>query len=86
MPLHNVAARTLHPLHRYRRDITDALRPFYADDGSLGSRIACAIEYALRLAVARRAVILTIPSLEALVELCRWCLVLNSHADDDLPS
>jgi CRP/FNR family transcriptional regulator, cyclic AMP receptor protein len=52
----------------------------------LSSRIVCSIEYILRLAVARRAVIPTIPSLEAQVELRGWCLVLNSHADDDLPS
>ena len=32
IPLHNLAARLLHPLRRYRRYITDDLRPFYADD------------------------------------------------------
>jgi len=31
VPLHNVAARVLQPLHRYRRYITDDLRPFYRD-------------------------------------------------------
>jgi 3',5'-cyclic AMP phosphodiesterase CpdA len=32
VPLHNVAARILHPLRGYRRYITDDLRPFHADD------------------------------------------------------
>jgi 3',5'-cyclic AMP phosphodiesterase CpdA len=32
VPLHNVAARLLHPLRRFRRYVTDDLRPFYADD------------------------------------------------------
>ncbi len=32
VPLHNVAARFLQPLQRYRRHITDDLRPFYADE------------------------------------------------------
>ncbi len=32
VPLHNVAARVLHPLRRYRRYVTDDLRPFYIDD------------------------------------------------------
>jgi 3',5'-cyclic AMP phosphodiesterase CpdA len=32
VPLHNVAARFLQPLRRYRRHITDDLRPFYHDD------------------------------------------------------
>ncbi len=32
VPLHNVAARFLHPLDKYRRYITDDLMPFYADD------------------------------------------------------
>lgn len=31
VPLHNVAARVLQPLRRYRRHITDDLRPFYRD-------------------------------------------------------
>jgi 3',5'-cyclic AMP phosphodiesterase CpdA len=32
VPLYNVVARTLTPLARYRRTITDDLEPFYADD------------------------------------------------------
>jgi 3',5'-cyclic AMP phosphodiesterase CpdA len=32
VPLHNVAARFLQPLRKYRRYITDDLRPFYYDD------------------------------------------------------
>jgi 3',5'-cyclic AMP phosphodiesterase CpdA len=32
VPLHNVAARVLHPLRGYRRYVTDDLRPFYCDD------------------------------------------------------
>jgi 3',5'-cyclic AMP phosphodiesterase CpdA len=32
VPLHNVAARVLYPLRRYRRYVTDDLRPFYIDD------------------------------------------------------
>ena len=32
IPLHNVLARFAHPLKKYRRYITDDLRPFYADD------------------------------------------------------
>jgi 3',5'-cyclic AMP phosphodiesterase CpdA len=32
VPLHNVAARFLQPLRKYRRYITDELRPFYHDD------------------------------------------------------
>jgi 3',5'-cyclic AMP phosphodiesterase CpdA len=32
VPLHNVVARFLQPLHKYRRYITDDLRPFYHDD------------------------------------------------------
>jgi 3',5'-cyclic AMP phosphodiesterase CpdA len=32
IPLHNVAARLLHPLREYRRYVTEDLRPFYADD------------------------------------------------------
>ena len=32
VPLHNLAARLLHPLRRYRRYITDDLRPCYTDD------------------------------------------------------
>lgn len=32
VPLHNVAARFLQPLRKYRRYITDDLRPFYHDD------------------------------------------------------
>lgn len=32
VPLHNVAARFLQPLRKYRRHITDDLRPFYQDD------------------------------------------------------
>jgi 3',5'-cyclic AMP phosphodiesterase CpdA len=32
LPLDNVAARFLQPLHKYRRYITDDLRPFYHDD------------------------------------------------------
>jgi 3',5'-cyclic AMP phosphodiesterase CpdA len=32
VPLHNLAARFLQPLHKYRRHITDDLRPFYCDD------------------------------------------------------
>lgn len=31
IPLHDVAARFLHPLRNYRRHITDDLRPFYGD-------------------------------------------------------
>lgn len=32
VPLHNVAARFLQPLRKYRRHITDDLRPYYYDD------------------------------------------------------
>jgi 3',5'-cyclic AMP phosphodiesterase CpdA len=32
VPLHNVATRFLQPLRKYRRYITDDLRPFYRDD------------------------------------------------------
>lgn len=32
VPLHNVYSRFLQPLDKYRRYITDDLRPFYADD------------------------------------------------------
>ena len=32
IPLHNVFARFAQPLAKYRRHITDELRPFYADD------------------------------------------------------
>src|SRR2546426_7446331 len=32
VPLHNVAARFFQPLRKYRRYITDDLRPFYYDD------------------------------------------------------
>jgi 3',5'-cyclic AMP phosphodiesterase CpdA len=32
VPLHNVVARFLQPLRKYRRHITDDLQPFYSDD------------------------------------------------------
>jgi 3',5'-cyclic AMP phosphodiesterase CpdA len=32
VPLHNVAARVLHPFRAYRRYITDDLRPFHTDE------------------------------------------------------
>ncbi|MGB9178581.1 MAG: metallophosphoesterase, partial [Pyrinomonadaceae bacterium] len=32
VPLHNVFARFLQPLDKYRRHITDDLEPFYADE------------------------------------------------------
>jgi 3',5'-cyclic AMP phosphodiesterase CpdA len=32
VPLHNVFSRFLNPLHKYRRYITDDLRPFYHDE------------------------------------------------------
>ncbi len=32
VPLHNLAARFLQPLHKYRRYITDDLRPFFHDE------------------------------------------------------
>ena len=32
VPLHNMVARFLQPLHKYRRYITEDLRPFYHDD------------------------------------------------------
>lgn len=32
VPLHNVFSRFLQPLHKYRRYITDDLRPFYTDE------------------------------------------------------